>query len=201
MRTLKMMMLPLSAALGFMAFNASIAPAQAPKTYTLKFNHVLGPKEPYHQGFMNWAKRVEERTKGGAQDRRLPFRTARPGRGHHRADSAGRQHRPEHRLRAHGQLRARHCRDEWPLFRRDARGRGEAAQVADRRALAGGTGEQVRSQGDLVQLGAGLPALLHQQAGQDARRPEGPAHPHASGADLAGIHPRARRGAGRDGIR
>ena len=65
MRTLKMMMLPLSAALGFMAFNASIAPAQAPKTYTLKFNHVLGPKEPYHQGFMTWAKRVEERTKGG----------------------------------------------------------------------------------------------------------------------------------------
>jgi tripartite ATP-independent transporter DctP family solute receptor len=33
--------------------------------YTLKFNHVLGPKEPYHQGFLNWAKAVEERTKGG----------------------------------------------------------------------------------------------------------------------------------------
>ena len=64
MRTLKMM-LPLSAALGLMAFDPSIAPAQAPKTYTLKFNHVLGPKEPYHQGFMTWAKRVEERTKGG----------------------------------------------------------------------------------------------------------------------------------------
>jgi tripartite ATP-independent transporter DctP family solute receptor len=42
-----------------------IAPAvaQAPK-HTLKFNHVLGPKEPYHAGFLNWAKRVEERTKG-----------------------------------------------------------------------------------------------------------------------------------------
>jgi tripartite ATP-independent transporter DctP family solute receptor len=39
--------------------------AQAPKTFTLKFNHVLGAKEPYHQGFMSWAKRVEERTKGG----------------------------------------------------------------------------------------------------------------------------------------
>jgi tripartite ATP-independent transporter DctP family solute receptor len=39
--------------------------AQAPRTYTLKFNHVLGPKEPYHQGFVDWAKRVEERTKGG----------------------------------------------------------------------------------------------------------------------------------------
>lgn len=32
---------------------------------TLRFNHVLGPSEPYHEGFMNWAKRVEERTNGG----------------------------------------------------------------------------------------------------------------------------------------
>jgi TRAP-type C4-dicarboxylate transport system, periplasmic component len=32
--------------------------------YVLRFNHVLGPTEPYHQGFLNWAKRVEERTKG-----------------------------------------------------------------------------------------------------------------------------------------
>jgi TRAP-type transport system periplasmic protein len=31
---------------------------------TLRFNHVLGPKEPYHEGFLNWAKRVGERTKG-----------------------------------------------------------------------------------------------------------------------------------------
>lgn len=40
------------------------AQAQAPK-YVLKFNHVLGAKEPYHQGFLNWAKAVEEKTKGG----------------------------------------------------------------------------------------------------------------------------------------
>ena len=59
------MMLPLYAALGLVAFSSPIALAQAPKTYTLKFNHVLGPKEPYQQGFMNWAKRVEQRTKGG----------------------------------------------------------------------------------------------------------------------------------------
>jgi len=39
------------------------ASAQTPK-HTLKFNHVLGPKEPYHDGFLKWAKRVEERTKG-----------------------------------------------------------------------------------------------------------------------------------------
>ncbi|MDP3084215.1 MAG: C4-dicarboxylate TRAP transporter substrate-binding protein [Rubrivivax sp.] len=39
--------------------------AQAAKPQILKFNHVLGPKEPYHQGFLNWAAKVEERTKGG----------------------------------------------------------------------------------------------------------------------------------------
>lgn len=33
--------------------------------YVLKFNHVLGPKEPYHLGFQKWAKKVNERTKGG----------------------------------------------------------------------------------------------------------------------------------------
>jgi tripartite ATP-independent transporter DctP family solute receptor len=33
--------------------------------YVLKFNHVLGQKEPYHLGFTNWAKSVEEKTKGG----------------------------------------------------------------------------------------------------------------------------------------
>jgi TRAP-type C4-dicarboxylate transport system substrate-binding protein len=31
----------------------------------LRFNHVLGPGEPYHAGFLDWAKRVEERTNGG----------------------------------------------------------------------------------------------------------------------------------------
>jgi tripartite ATP-independent transporter DctP family solute receptor len=54
-------MAPLCAAVGLLAFGASTAGAQ---THTLKFNHVLGPKEPYHEGFLNWAKRVEERTKG-----------------------------------------------------------------------------------------------------------------------------------------
>jgi tripartite ATP-independent transporter DctP family solute receptor len=34
------------------------------RTYQLKFNHVLGPKEPYHDGFLAWAKRVDDRTKG-----------------------------------------------------------------------------------------------------------------------------------------
>ena len=53
------------AVLGWVAAFPAPADAQAQKTYTLRFNHVLGPKEPYHQGFLNWAKRVEERTKGG----------------------------------------------------------------------------------------------------------------------------------------
>jgi tripartite ATP-independent transporter DctP family solute receptor len=40
-------------------------PAFGQQKYVLKFNHVLGQKEPYHQGFTNWAKSVEEKTKGG----------------------------------------------------------------------------------------------------------------------------------------
>jgi TRAP-type transport system periplasmic protein len=45
--------------------NSAGALAQAPRSYTLKFNHVLGPREPYHEGFTTWAKRVETRTNGG----------------------------------------------------------------------------------------------------------------------------------------
>jgi tripartite ATP-independent transporter DctP family solute receptor len=40
-------------------------PSFAQPKYVLKFNHVLGQKEPYHQGFLNWAKAVDEKTKGG----------------------------------------------------------------------------------------------------------------------------------------
>ncbi len=40
-------------------------PAFAQQKYTLKFNHVLGQKEPYHQGFLNWSKAVEAQTNGG----------------------------------------------------------------------------------------------------------------------------------------
>lgn len=40
-------------------------PAFGQQKYALKFNHVLGAKEPYHQGFTEWAKAVESRTKGG----------------------------------------------------------------------------------------------------------------------------------------
>ncbi len=35
------------------------------RQFVLKFNHVLSPLDPYHEGFLKWAKAVEERTKGG----------------------------------------------------------------------------------------------------------------------------------------
>ncbi|MET0653709.1 MAG: C4-dicarboxylate TRAP transporter substrate-binding protein [Hyphomicrobiaceae bacterium] len=56
-------LLPLCAALGIALVGSHAALAQTPK-YSLKFNHVLGPKEPYHDGFLKWAKAVEERSKG-----------------------------------------------------------------------------------------------------------------------------------------
>ncbi|GAA6754586.1 C4-dicarboxylate TRAP transporter substrate-binding protein [Thermus thalpophilus] len=34
------------------------------QTYTLRFNHVLGPNHPYHAGLQAWAERVAERTNG-----------------------------------------------------------------------------------------------------------------------------------------
>ena len=67
---------------------------------------------------------------GRSEDRGVPQRAARQGRGHHRADPPGREHRPEHRLRAPGQLRARHRGDERPVLRRDAGGGRQAAQGA-----------------------------------------------------------------------
>jgi tripartite ATP-independent transporter DctP family solute receptor len=45
---------------------AVVCPAAfAQQKYVLKFNHVLGPSEPYHLGFQKWAKAVDEKTKGG----------------------------------------------------------------------------------------------------------------------------------------
>jgi TRAP-type transport system periplasmic protein len=40
-------------------------PAFGQQKFVLKFNHVLGAKEPYHQGFTDWAKAVDAKTKGG----------------------------------------------------------------------------------------------------------------------------------------
>src|SRR3989304_478476 len=64
MRTASRALMLLAVMLLSLAVIRATAEAQAPK-FVLKFNHVLGAKEPYHQGFLNWAKKVEERTKGG----------------------------------------------------------------------------------------------------------------------------------------
>jgi TRAP-type transport system periplasmic protein len=56
---------PVGAALGFALL--AQAPALAQETHTLRFNHVLGPGEPYHAGFLKWAERVRERTNGGLE--------------------------------------------------------------------------------------------------------------------------------------
>ncbi len=39
-------------------------PAFGQQKFVLKFNHVLGAKEPYHKGFTDWAKAVNTKTKG-----------------------------------------------------------------------------------------------------------------------------------------
>jgi tripartite ATP-independent transporter DctP family solute receptor len=55
-------LIPLCMAIATAALASLPAAAQ---NVTLRFNHVLGATEPYHLGFQEWAKRVEERTKGG----------------------------------------------------------------------------------------------------------------------------------------
>ena len=63
MRKAASRLIPICAAAGVAVL--ANAPIQAQQTYTLRFNHVLGPSEPYHKGFQQWAERVKERTKGG----------------------------------------------------------------------------------------------------------------------------------------
>jgi tripartite ATP-independent transporter DctP family solute receptor len=63
MMKLKGPLASLCAAVGLTALASLTAEAQ--ETFTLRFNHVLGPSEPYHEGFQTWSKRVAERTKGG----------------------------------------------------------------------------------------------------------------------------------------
>ncbi len=48
------------------ALSLPAAHAKQP-TYTLRFNHVLGPNHPYHAGLQRWADRVAERTGGDLQ--------------------------------------------------------------------------------------------------------------------------------------
>ena len=48
---------------GILAALLASTSAQAQEN-TLRFNHVLGPSEPYHAGFLEWAERVSKRTNG-----------------------------------------------------------------------------------------------------------------------------------------
>ncbi len=61
MNRLRKAIAPVCAVLG-LALCGTWASAQE---NTLRFNHVLGPSEPYHEGFLKWAERVAERTDGG----------------------------------------------------------------------------------------------------------------------------------------
>lgn len=63
MKSLCKRVTPVLMALG-LAVTASGA-AVAQENFALRFNHVLGPQEPFNQGFEKWAERVAERTDGG----------------------------------------------------------------------------------------------------------------------------------------
>lgn len=59
MKTLKR-----KALLSGLAASVLVATPVLAEDFTLRFNHVLGPSEPFHEGFMAWADRVNERTEG-----------------------------------------------------------------------------------------------------------------------------------------
>jgi TRAP-type transport system periplasmic protein len=61
MATLSKMLTLMGAA---MLLTQWVTPAVAQDKFTLRFNHVLGPREPYHAGFQKWAERVDKRTNG-----------------------------------------------------------------------------------------------------------------------------------------
>ena len=48
----------------FLMVAVVLAPAQTPKKYVLKFNHVLTTQDPYHAAFLKWAEAVSARTNG-----------------------------------------------------------------------------------------------------------------------------------------
>ena len=196
MPSLRTVVMSACAALAVMAVNASAPPAyaQAQKTFELKFNHVLGPREPYHKGFQNWAKAVEERTKGGLKV--SVFHSAQLGVEEDiieqiRQGANVGQNTDAARL---GNYVPEIAMVNGRISPRTSRKSASCVQVAEHQEVPRPTWPtKARHQGHLVQLGAGLSPLLHQQADQDPGRPRRPAHPHAAGADLAGIDPGARR--------
>ena len=55
------------ALLGGTAAMLLLALPAAAQEFSLRFNHVLGPAEPFHEGFLAWSERVKERTDGRLQ--------------------------------------------------------------------------------------------------------------------------------------
>jgi tripartite ATP-independent transporter DctP family solute receptor len=47
-----------------LAFGTVFSGAAIAEEFTLRFNHVLGPGELFHEGFLSWAEKVDERTNG-----------------------------------------------------------------------------------------------------------------------------------------
>ena len=183
------------------AIAAPYTRAQAQQKFTLKFNHVLGPKEPYHDGFPKWAKAVEERTKGGLKIE--VFHSAQLG---HEEDIIEQirqganigQNTDSARM---GNYVPGIAVMNGPYFAETledvAKLRKAPTVVKWQEELADKFGLKVLSF-NWVQ------GYRHFFTNKPIKTPEdleGPAHPHAAGADLAGVDPRARRHAGRDGVR
>ncbi|WP_207459792.1 C4-dicarboxylate TRAP transporter substrate-binding protein [Azospirillum sp. SYSU D00513] len=70
MSSLRKSLAAICAVLGLTAVGG--ATVQAQEKQTLRLNHVLAPTEAFHEGFLLWAKRVEERTKGGLRIQVFP---------------------------------------------------------------------------------------------------------------------------------
>ena len=156
------------AVLALWALDGSNALAQAPKTFTLKFNHVLGPKEPYHEGFQKWAKAVEQRTNGGLKIE--VFHSAQLGREEDIIEQIRQganigQNTNSARL---GNYVPGIAVMNGPYFVETLEEVAKLRKAPTVTEMAGGTGDRIRAQGGLLQLGAGLSAFLHQQAGEDA---------------------------------
>ena len=199
MRKAASRLIPICAAAGVAVL--ANAPIQAQQTYTLRFNHVLGPSEPYHKGFQQWAERVKERTKGGLTID--VFHSAQLGVEEDIIEQIRQganigQNTDAARL---GNYVSGIAAVNAPYFVTTL---DKAYALADSPTMIAWQKELADKHGlkvGLLRLGAGLPPLLHQQGGPQAGGSERLAHPHASCADLAGIDPRARRGAGGDEFR
>ncbi len=123
--------------LAVMVFSLALvcSSALAQQKYVLKFNHVLGQKEPYHLGFTKWAKAVDEKTKGGLKIE--VFHSAQLGVEEDileqiKAGANIGQNTDSARM---GNVCPRDRLPEWPVFRRESCGSGKTHEGADHKGL------------------------------------------------------------------